>query len=62
MKKIKVISSENVERCYVKNFMRNKANREKEEMGWKEFGPITAVYNEETDETLFIQVLVMEEK
>ena len=61
MKRIKIIDSANIERCYVKNYINNKVRHEKEEAGWKEFGPITPVYNEETDETIFVQILVMED-
>lgn len=59
MKKIKYIDSNGVERCYARQYVINKTKEAMEEEGWKKFGEINSLYDEETDETILVQVLKM---
>ena len=60
-KEVKIISSENTDMMYAPDIIKFRA-KEAEKEGWKKFGPITTIYDEEADCYLTLQVMTKPEK
>ena len=54
--KVKIISSVSIDMKYAPDVLKFKI-KEAQEEGWKRFGPMTAVYDEETDRYIVLQIM-----